>query len=45
MAVLERAHPDAAARWRTNAAHLFTRKRYLLFREEECRPIDDMGRR
>ena len=38
MAVLERAHPDAAAWWRANAPHLFARKRYFLFREEECRP-------
>jgi hypothetical protein len=45
MSVLERAHPDAAAWWRTNAPHLFTRGRFFLFREEECRPIDDMARR
>jgi hypothetical protein len=45
MAALERVHPDAAAWWRTNASHLFIRKRYFLFREEECRPIDDAVRR
>jgi len=45
MAALERVHPDAAAWWRTNAPHLFTRKRYFLFREEECRAVDDAIRR
>ena len=45
MAVLERVHPEAAAWWRTNAPHLFTRKRFFMFREEECKPIDDAVRR
>ena len=45
LTALERIHPDAAVWWRTNAPHLLTRGRHFLFREEECRVIDDAVRR
>ena len=41
VAVLERAHPDAASWWRANTPHLFSRGRCFMFREEECQPVDD----
>lgn len=39
VAALERVHPDAAAWW-TNAAHLFRRSSYFMFREHECQLMD-----
>ena len=37
---LARVHPDAAAWWRANAAHLFARKAYFTFQEQDCRVVE-----
>jgi hypothetical protein len=44
VAALERVHPDAAVWWRTNAAHLFRRTSYFMFREHECQLVDPARR-
>jgi len=39
LAVLEAAHPDAAAWWRENAPHHFRWGRYLVFHDSACTPL------
>ena len=41
IAVLERASPEAAQWWRTNAAHLMKPSRHFLFPEQVCTVVDE----
>ena len=37
--VLEKASPETAAWWKSNAPHLVKPKKYFLFRKEECQIV------